>query len=276
MTYSEICKRLEAAGIETAEWEASLLVEHFCGADAALVRMEPEADYGSQALAAAVDKRVGRYPLQYLIGEWSFYRQSFRVTPDCLIPRSDTEILVEEAIRLLPQGARFLDLCTGSGCIAISVLAERPDTRAVAVEKFERTMALATENAARNGVSDRFVPLVADALEELVLSDDPQFDAILSNPPYIESRVLPSLSPEVQAEPQVALDGGEDGLLFYRRILELHAKHLAQDGVILFEIGFDQAAAVLALGAEQGFLEGYVLRDLGGNNRVVVFKRTRS
>lgn len=274
MTYSEIFNRLKDAGIETADWESALLVEHFCGVDATLARMDVEHVYENQALLDAVERRAARYPLQYILGEWSFYRQTYCVTPDCLIPRSDTEILVEEAIRVLPSGARFADLCTGSGCIAVSVLAERPDTSAVAVEKFEKTLEVARKNAVKNGVDARFTPLLADVLEPLPFETE-RFDAILSNPPYIVRSVLEELSPEVRAEPQVALDGGEDGLIFYRRILELHTKHLTPDGLILLEIGYDQAAEVLALGAECGFTDGRVLRDFGGNNRVVVFKKKR-
>ena len=274
MTYSEICRILKSAGIETAEWDTALLIEHFCGVDATLARMDAEHSYDNKALSEAVARRASRYPLQYLLGEWAFYRQSYYVSPDCLIPRSDTEILVEEAIRRLPRGARFADLCTGSGCIAISTLAERPDTEAVAVEKFEKTLEIARKNAVKNGVAERFTPLLADVLEPLPLPSDVLFDAILSNPPYIAGRELAKLSPEVQAEPAAALDGGEDGLIFYRKILELHTKHLAPDGLLLFEIGYDQAAAVLALGAEYGFTDGRVLRDLGGNNRVAVFKRS--
>ena len=276
MTYSEICKRLSDAGIETAEWDAALLVEHFCGVDATLARMDPESSYECGGLDEAVKRRSAHYPLQYLLGEWAFYHQTYRVTPDCLIPRSDTEILVEEAIRTLPQNARFVDLCTGSGCIAVSVLAERPDTQAVAVEKFPKTLELATANAAKNGVAERFTPMLADVLTDLPFAEGELFDAILSNPPYIATKELPSLSKEVQAEPAAALDGGEDGLLFYRKILELHAKHLASDGMILFEIGYDQAAPVLALGAEYGFLDGRILKDLGGNNRVAVFKKNKT
>ena len=272
MTYADICRALREADIHTAEWDASLLLEHFCGVDAALVRLDPMHNYESEALEKAVAARVSRYPLQYLLGSWQFYRQTYRVTPDCLIPRSDTEILVEEAIRRLPRRARFADLCTGSGCIAVSVLAERPDTQCVAVEKFPKTLALATENAALNGVRDRFTPLQADVLETLDLPSE-SLDAILSNPPYIAAEELEQLSPEVLTEPRAALDGGEDGLLFYRRILELHAKHLKPGGLILFEIGYNQAGAVLELGARFGYVDGYVRRDLGGNNRVVVLRR---
>ena len=147
MTYRELCVRLEQAKIENAEWDAALLLEHFCGADVRSLRLYPDRDYSSASLEEAVRKREMRYPLQYLLGEWQFYRQTYEVGPACLIPRPDTEILVEEAIRLLPKGAYFADLCTGSGCIAVSVLAEREDTRAVAVDKFPATLEIAKRNA---------------------------------------------------------------------------------------------------------------------------------
>ena len=276
MTYLEISRQLAEAGVESPEWDAALLMEHFCGVDATLARMDPERDYPSEELERAVWARASRYPLQYLLGTWQFYRQTYEVSPDCLIPRSDTEALVDDAIHRLPEGARFLDLCTGSGCIAISILAERPDTTALAVDKFPATLALAERNAVRNGVRDRFGPLLADVLDPAAIRLGAGVDAILSNPPYIATDVLKGLSPEVHAEPQEALDGGIDGLAFYRAILAHHSHLLKPDGFIAFEIGYDQAAAVLALGAEQGFLDGCVLRDLGGNNRVVVLKRPKT
>lgn len=271
MTYREICTRLASAGIESAEWDAQLLLEHFCGADALSLKTAPDADWGDTAeLKAAILRRSERYPLQYLMGEWAFYRQTYEVSPDCLIPRSDTEILVEQAIRLLPQGARFADLCTGSGCVAISTLAERPDTAAVAVEKYSRTLALAERNAAKNGVRDRFYPLCRDVLVDPTLPVElSQLDAILCNPPYIPTDVLMTLEPELNAEPIVALDGGEDGLIFYRTLLQNAAKHLKESGFFLFEIGYDQAESVKDLGQRYGFSGYELFRDLGGNDRVV-------
>ncbi len=271
MTYREICARLRDAGIEDAAWETQLLLERFCGANTLSVLAEQERDWGEcDTLRAAVERRCNRYPLQYLIGEWTFYRQCYEVSPDCLIPRSDTEILVEQAIKLLPQEARFADLCTGSGCIAVSALAERPDTRAVAVDKFENTLALATRNAEKNKVRDRFVPLCADVLRDLSLPDGfTSLDAILCNPPYIPTAVLATLAPELTAEPSAALDGGADGLIFYRALLQRAAKHLKPNGFFLFEIGYDQADALRGLGAEYGFLGYECRRDLGGNDRVV-------
>ncbi|MBR3894490.1 MAG: peptide chain release factor N(5)-glutamine methyltransferase [Clostridia bacterium] len=274
MTYREICVLFFDAGIESAAWDAALLIERFCGESAERVPLDAAREYDSPELAAAVKKRAERYPLQYLLGEWQFYRQTYEVSPDCLIPRSDTEILVEEAIKRLPPNALFADLCTGSGCIAISILAERPDTRAAAVEKFPKTLALAERNAVRNGVRERFEPICADVLRERCLPDGMQFDAILSNPPYIKREVLATLAPELASEPTVALDGGDDGLIFYRRIVETRAEKLKKDGFFLFEIGFDQAEDLRRIGAEAGFDDCRVIRDFGGNDRVVMLGRT--
>lgn len=272
MTYQALCLRLSRAEIENAEWDAALLLEHFCGAELRSLRSETEKDYCSPALEAAVQKREAGYPLQYLLGEWQFYRQTYEVSPDCLIPRPDTEILVEEAIRILPQGAYFADLCTGSGCIAVSVLAEREDTRAIAVDKFPNTLELAERNARRHGVEDRMEALLADVLLPVMVSGVP-LDAILSNPPYIPTAELEGLSREVKTEPRAALDGGEDGLLFYRKILQMQADCLKPEGFILFEVGYDQAEAVVALGKRAGFYNSRIIRDYGGNQRVVYLSR---
>ena len=272
MTYKELCARLQNAGIENPEWDAALLLERFCGVEMRCLRGEPERVYSSPALESAVQRRETGYPLQYLLGEWQFYRQTYEVSPDCLIPRPDTEILVEEAIRLLPRGAYFADLCTGSGCIAVSVLAEREDTGALAVDKFENTLEMARRNARRQGVEDRMELLCADVLSPVMVSGVP-LDAILSNPPYIPTADLEGLSREVKSEPRAALDGGEDGLLFYRKILQMQADCLKSDGFILFEIGYDQAEAVVALGKKAGFYHSRVIKDYGGNHRVVYLAR---
>lgn len=139
MTLSQIKKRLEEAGIENAAGEARMLSERFSPAE----------------LPEKVALRASHYPLQYILGEWGFWRETYEVNPSCLVPRSDTETLVEAAVGELPPGARFLDLCTGSGCVAVSTLASRPDTTAVAVDLFEDTLALATRNAEKNGVLSR-------------------------------------------------------------------------------------------------------------------------
>lgn len=257
MAYENICKKMIAAGIENAAFEARLLCDAFQG----------------EALTVALNRRLEGYPLQYLLGEWDFYRQTYEVNEHCLIPRPDTELLVEQAIRRLPANAEFLDLCTGSGCVAISTLCERSDTTAVAVDLFDETLALAKRNAARNGVEGRasFVP--ADVLRSPDAHfERSSFDAILSNPPYIQNRVVPTLQKEVQFEPAAALCGGEDGLDFYRAILTLWRPLLKPQGFFLFEIGYDQADDLRALGAQCG-LAAEIFRDYGGNDRVVYLKQ---
>ena len=261
MRLSALRARLAAAGIEEAGVEAQLLFSHFSGISrAALLGSDPTCD--DPALCAAVERRERREPLAYILGEAPFYRSLLYVTPACLIPRADTECLVELAVRRLPQGARFLDLCTGSGAIAVTVLAERPDTTAVATDISEEALAVAAENARRLGVLDRLTLRRSDLLTE---TPEGRFDAILSNPPYIPSAIVPTLSPEVGHEPSLALDGGEDGLRFYRRLLSLTSL-LAEGGFLLLECGYDQKEAMAALAAEHA-LSCEPFYDYGGRYR---------
>ena len=270
MTYRQLCALFQDAKIENAEWDALCLMEHFLSVSPSLLRSTPDRNYENKELDNAIRRRLAHEPLQYILGEWEFYRQTYEVSPVCLIPRADTEILVEAAIRLLPIGAHLADLCTGSGCIAISTLAERIDTTAVALEKFPETLSLAKRNAEKNKVLDRFCGICADVLQAptKILGFAP-FDAILSNPPYIPTEDIDELSPEVHAEPFAALDGGKDGLVFYRAILKNYTPLLKKDGFFLFEIGFDQADALISLAKEHNFAHVRVLCDLGGRDRVV-------
>lgn len=271
MTLRRITEVLQDAGIENAREEALLLVCALFSKSRASVLADPAADFESEALYAALDKRVARYPLQYIFGEWSFFNETYRVSEDCLIPRSDTETLVELAIKRLPRGAHFADLCTGSGCVAVSTLAHRIDCDAIAVDVFPKTLALAAENAERNGVGRRFCPLLCDLLRapsEEILASAP-FDAILSNPPYIRSAVVDALEPELFFEPRAALDGGVDGLAFYRRIVANFLPLLKKDGFFLFEIGFDQADDLDAIARTHG-LSCEIENDLSGNPRVAI------
>ena len=260
MTYRQLIDRLLGAGIDNARGEARLLVEHFTNQEPDAPLFDPDAPMNDPQglLADAVSRRESREPLQYLLGTWYFWRQEYEVSPDCLVPRPDTEILVEQALKVLPRGGRFLDLCTGSGCIPISMLCERPDATAVAVELSAPTLALARRNATRNGVSaERLMLLQGDVLAPDFFSDIGTFDLIVSNPPYIPTR----------DEPMLALDGGEDGLIFYRRMLQSDYRALCHHGVnFLFEIGYDQGDALCALAAELS-LTCRIFQDYGGNDR---------
>lgn len=273
MTGRQIRDRLRLAGIENADGEALLLASFVTGRSTAELRLawDESLPDPNEHLERAVAAREGHFPLQYLLGTWGFWRQEYEVSPDCLIPRADTEVLLEYAAVHLPQGARVLDLCTGSGCIAISLLCERPDLTAVAVDLYENTLALAQRNATRNGVSDERIRFLrGDVLTGEFLPSLGQFDAILSNPPYIPTAYLADLSPELAFEPRAALDGGEDGLVFYRRMLENdYRSALKPTGIYLFEIGYDQGDALRTLARERGD-ECHIVRDLGGQDRVAV------
>ena len=271
-SYKTLVADLRAAGVEDPEAEASLLLEHFAGVSYATLLSDRDRTYDIPALNEAIARRRTHEPLQYILGAWEFCGCRFAVNEHCLIPRPDTEILVEQAIRRLPAGAKFADLCTGSGCIAVATLCHRPDTRAVALELYEETLALATENARTNGVSERFSPICADLLSGGVdaLATHAPFDAILSNPPYIRTADIEELSEEVHKEPRAALDGGEDGLIFYRAILRDYAAMVKSGGLILFEIGYDQADDLRGLCTTYlPHADVEIIRDLGGRDRVV-------
>ncbi len=272
MTYREICRALQQAGIENARDEARLLLSHFCGVAPAQLPFRMHEDFDSPELAHAVRRRQAHEPLQYLLGEWEFFGMPFCVSPDCLIPRPDTELLVERAVERLPRDAHFADFCTGSGCIACAVLANRPDTRATLVDAFLPTLEMARKNCAKNGVSDRAELLLRDLLLPLENAFEGKFDCILSNPPYIPTEVVKGLAPELAHEPQVALDGGADGMVFYKHFLTESSHVLKDGGFWLFEIGYDQEDAIKSLARRLGF-SCLVERDLGGNPRLAYVYR---
>ena len=234
--------------LELSHLEEELLREHF----------KTESEYNM-----AIKRLENREPLAYVIGEWYFYDEKYYVDSSCLIPRPDTEHLVDYLIKNLPQNAVFADLCIGSGCIAISVLAHRKDVSAIAVDISDQALEMARKNSVLNQVSDRITFLHGDILSSNILNDK-KFDAIVSNPPYIRTSVIDTLAPEVQNEPRIALDGGIDGLDFYKAIFSQYVKNVIDGGFIAVEIGYDQ-------GDEMKQLFGCSLyKDYGGNDRVAV------
>ena len=216
---------------------------------------------------ALAERRNAREPLEYILGKAWFFGLCFDVTSDCLIPQADTEIVCEKLIARLKRGARFADICTGSGCIALAALANTLDTVAVGYDISEAALAIAESNAKKFGLQDRFSAKRKDVFSPDFLEGEALFDFIVSNPPYIETAVIGTLSPEVQNEPHIALDGGADGLDFYRRLLDVCPGHIKKGGALLLEIGYDQREALEMLCIAHGFsCEFY--RDFGGNNRV--------
>ena len=267
MTYNEICNKLAEAEIENNRGEASMLICHFCNITKADLLLRHYENFDSYALEQAVIKRCHHYPLQYILGYWEFCHETYKVTENTLIPRQDTEKLVEIAIRYISPNARILDLCTGSGCIAISTLAARKDCRAVAVDIFPETLDVARENAELNGVGDRVGFIAEDVLSPAFMKDIGNFDCIISNPPYIETQQIPLLDEELSFEPEAALDGGKDGLDFYRVIISEYTAYLNECGIMLFEIGYDQAKSIAAIASRVG-LRCEIFKDYGGNDRV--------
>ena len=266
MHFKDAVALLEAAGVPDAAYETALLFEELGGIPRHRLYAE-NPDCNQPALSDALKRRSAREPLAYILGEVSFFRERYRVTPDVLIPRADTEVLVEEAIRRLPQGAHFADFCTGSGCIAISVLAARPDCTAIAYDISPSAIVIAKENAKRNGVHDRFQAICADLLHDTVDTDG--ISAILSNPPYIAYDEKKLLSKELDYEPSQALFADENGLMFYRHSLENYASKLPEKAFFLFEIGYTQSDAVRVLAAKSGMFCTF-FKDLGGNTRVAL------
>lgn len=273
MTYNEICSALAEAEIENNRGETAMLICHFCNVNKADLLLRHDEDFDSEELRTAVEKRCKHYPLQYILGYWDFCNETYKVTENTLIPRQDTEKLVELAIKLLPENARIIDLCTGSGCVAISTLAARQDCHAVAVDLFEETLSVARENAESNGVGDRMGFLAQDVLYPSFMDSLGAFDCILSNPPYIETHQISLLDEELFYEPRAALDGGDDGLDFYQVIIGEYGQYLTENGTMLLEIGCDQAKAVSAIASAAG-MRCEIYKDYGGNDRVAYLKKT--
>lgn len=289
-------------GIEDSGPDAWLLLSHGTGIDRLYYSLNGGEEIPAEQLAGLEElkeKRCSRIPVQQLVGGAWFMGYPFYVNEHVLIPRQDTEVLAEHVLKVLAEKSgkgnpgvsavrqgkcspaktaekdvgggrplRVLDLCTGSGCILLSILKEMPGISGTCTDISPEALAVAEENAARLGVEASF--LQSDLWERV----EGTYDLVVSNPPYIARKVIGSLEPEVREhEPILALDGGEDGLDFYRRIVGRAAEYLENDGELFVEIGYDQGEAVSALMKENGFMDVRVIRDLAGLDRVAAGKR---
>lgn len=271
MTYRDMLRfaqgRLEDAGIADAMTDAWLLFSMACKCDRTYYFMHLDEEIpADQQLeyTTLVDKRCERIPLQYIIGTQEFMGLSFVVNPNVLIPRQDTETLVEEALKRIRKGMRILDMCTGSGCILISILKKAPGVEGHGCDISKQALVVAKENARRNQVSAFFEQ---SNLFERVTDT---YDGIVANPPYIPTAEIDRLMPEVSRfEPHLALDGKEDGLFYCRRLVEQAPQYLNRGGFLLMEIGCEQGLAVKQMMKRSGFLNISVIKDLAGNDRVV-------
>lgn len=273
--WAELESRLASISSDASR-ELSLMAEKVCKikADQFLLKrliktLEEPVSEQKQILCDLVARRLSGEPLQYLLGSADFYGRTFSVAPGVLIPRFDTEILVDTALSLLKEGDAVLDLCAGTGCIGLTLGAEKK-VAVTEVEKFDEAFALLQKNAQRICPSARLI-------QGDVLTDDLEgtYDLILSNPPYIPTGDLQTLSPEVKQEPATALDGGDDGLLFYRAIIRRFSSQLKPGGFFLFECGIGQAFAIEELLLSAGFCDPVNVRDYGGVIRVVGAKKSR-
>jgi len=267
----------ESRGIESARLDAELLLARCLGIDRVGLYLDLDRPLAPQELVgyrALVARRRRREPVAYILGERAFYGRVFEVSPAVLVPRPDTETLVERALGLLAQGepSSVLDLCTGSGAIGLTLAAERPDLRLDATDISAEALELATRNAAHLGVSDRVRFVQGDLLDPL--EPEASYDLIVANPPYIPEAEVDALMPEVALyEPRLALAASGGGLAFYRRIASGILPLLRPGATLLVEIGIDQAASVLRLFAEAGLVGPRIHRDLGGIERVVEASR---
>ena len=262
--------RLEQAGVPDADVDAAYLLASVLKEDTLAMRINGHRELAAPqraAFDALCDRREAREPLQYILGETEFMGLTFHVEPGVLIPRADTEILVEKALAWMKPGARVLDIGTGSGAIAVSLAKLGRQAQVTAVDVSDRALEIARRNAERNGAAVEFVK--SDCFSAL---KGRKYDMIVSNPPYISADEMRGLMPEVTREPELALFGGADGLDFYRRISREAPEYLNEGGCLLFEIGWLQKDAVSAL-VKAHIGEPFALRDYGQNWRVVGAKK---
>ena len=288
MTYQELLenatKTLTAANVPDAKTDAWRLFEHFTGMNRAAFFMALREEIPEKNEIAvfqdAIGKRAQRIPLQYITGTQDFFGREFKVSPATLIPRYDTEVVVEESLKLIrkycetnvtaAEDVSILDLCTGTGCIIITLSEKLGAKLCVGTDVSPEAVALAKENASRLGCEgivfcsgDLYEALEHEGLETKM------FDVIVSNPPYIKTKEIEELSPEVRDhEPMTALDGSADGLLFYRRICRDAHMHIKPGGLLIFEIGSDEGTDVSAIMEQSGFCNIKIIKDLAGLDRV--------
>ena len=272
----EAARTLDHAGVADARREASSLLSHITGRDRTFLISHGEDLLDKRELrlfVAAIARRAAGEPAQYITGVQDFYGRSFRVTPDVLIPRPETELLVEAALEMMQADAVLCDVGTGSGCIAVTLLCERTDARAVAIDISEAALVVARENAQELGVENRISLRVSDCFAALDRSAD-RFDLIVSNPPYVSAKALPGLQREVRDhEPLVALTPGGDGLGMIRRLLTEAPDFLRANGRLLMEIGFDQGDTIRELINPSLWTLDNILPDLQGIPRIVVLQK---
>lgn len=265
MKLQEIISTLESFGVDNSKEEAYLIIEHVYKIPRAKILCEREKSYTSPDILTILEERKRKTPLQHILGSWFFMGKEFYVSPDCLIPRPDTEILVEKAIELTKDGDKVADLCTGSGCIGISLALYRKIDLTL-MDISSGALDMAKKNACLHGTEAKFI--LGDITKDM---PNEKFDIITSNPPYIPTKDIDALSDEVKKEPILALDGGIDGLDIIKFLVNDGLSYLNENGKMLIEFGFDQEKEMRALLDGRSDIRSYeILYDYGKNPRCVV------
>ncbi len=269
--YGDIKSQLKEAQIEDYVFEAKQIIKYVTGytnKEILLNYTESLTDFQKDCMEAVLKERLKRYPLQYILGFWDFYGRRYKVGPGVLIPRQDTEIVAETCIDLIKdiKNPKVLDLCAGTGCIGITLAAEKQDSLVTLAEKYPEPIAFLEENIKQNAPENAKL-LKGDVFEKI--GSDEKYDLIVSNPPYVKSDEIAKLQPEVRFEPVSALDGGADGLDFYRFIAKEYKNSLKPGGRLVFEIGFDGADAVKNILERSGYKNITVKKDYYENERVI-------
>ncbi len=276
--YEQALSALKSGGIEDSSFEADVIFEEIFGRDFRLKLLtgqldRPETESEAGRLQEMLERRLSGEPLQYIIGRWDFYRGEFSVGEGVLIPRQDTETLVESAFALAKgiESPRILDLCAGTGCIAITLSEFLSTSEVHAVEFYDEAYKYLERNIAEH--DSHVIPHKLDVLSEESAKEFVSFDLITCNPPYLTSSDMANLQPEVSHEPEAALFGGTDGLDFYRAIPVIWKSTLKSGGYIAFEIGATQGEAVKEILEALGYTDTKVIKDFCKKNRVVVSKK---
>ena len=267
--FQKLCAKLTAAGVPDARFDAAELYRLATGRD-------PRLDDGPSAaeaarLSALAERRAAREPLQYILGEWDFMDFTLKVGPGVLCPRADSEIVCESALALLQGRERpvVYDLCAGTGCLGLGIARHSPGALVTCVEKSPEAWHYLTANTAQTGVRT----VQADVFTYYKTLPAEGADLIISNPPYLTGAEMRALMPETAQEPAMALDGGTDGLDFYRLLTEKYRDAVRPGGWLVLEIGYAQGSAVLALGAACGWVNTSCRKDYGGNDRAVLLQK---
>ena len=268
--YNDIKRQLKGAGIEDSVFEAKQIIKYVTGYNNNQILMNYQndlSDFELSNLQIIMKQRLNRYPLQYILGKWDFYGRSYKVGPGVLIPRPDTETVIETCLDMISEdgASKVLDLCAGTGCIGITIACERKNSKVTLVEKYEEAAEYLRENIKN---ADNNASLIMGDIFEFAGADQ-KYDLIVSNPPYISEEDMASLQPEVKFEPQTALYGGEDGLLFYRAIASGYKDSIKSGGSLVFEIGYNEGEAVKDILLSLGYKDVKIKKDYSENDRVV-------